>query len=66
MDNQTGVERAWGGERFFLFIFILFASLSDLRKSDRKLSSEYKAKLDYATRATHRYLYLSVLSNFKR
>ena len=66
MDDQTGVERAWGGERFFIFIFILFASLSDLRKSDRRFSSEYKAKLDYATRATHRYQYLSISSNFKR
>ena len=52
-------------ERRFLVFFILFASLLDSRKSDRKLSSEQKAKLDYAKRATHKYQYLSLLSNFK-
>ena len=53
-------------EIFFLFTFILFASLLDLRKSDRRFLSEQKAKLDYATRVTRRYQYLSVSSNFKR
>ena len=60
-----GVERE-RVTRFFLFFFLIFASFSDLRKSDRRFLSKKKAKLDYATRATHRYQYLGVLSNFKR
>ena len=52
------------GDDFF-FIFSL-RSFSDLRKSDSRLSSEQKAKLVCVTRATHRYQYLSLLSNFKR
>ena len=52
-------------KRRFLVFFILFAFLSDSQKSDRKLSSEQKAKLDYAKRAMHRYQYLSLLSNVK-
>ena len=62
--GQTLGERS--GERFFNLVFLLFVSFSDLRKSDRRFSSEQKAKLVYATRATHRYQYLSLLSNFKR
>ena len=61
-DGRIG-ERAW--RRFFSFIFLL-VSFSNLRKLDRRLSSEQKAKLDDAKRATHRYQYLSLLSNFKR
>ena len=53
-------------ERNFYFIFSLFVSFSDLQKSDRRFLSEKKAKLEYATRATRRYQYLSVSSNFKR
>ena len=49
----------------FFFIFSL-RSFLDLRKLDRRLLSEQKAKLDYAKRATHRYQYLNLLSNFKR
>ena len=52
------------GDDFFSFFF-LFDSFSDSRKSDHKLSSEQKTKLDYAKRATHRYQYLSLLSNVK-
>ena len=53
------------GERtIFLFIFLL-VSFSDLRKSDRRLLSEQKGKLDYAKRATHMYQYLSLLSSVK-
>ena len=48
-------------ERYFYFIFF-----SDLRKSDLRFLSERKVKLDYATRATRRYQYLNVLSNFKK
>ena len=47
------------------FIFS-FRSFSDLRKLNSRLSSEQKAKLDYAKRVTHRYQYLSLLSNVKR
>ena len=54
------------GEREEVFFFFLFASFSDLRKLDRRFSSEQKAKLDYVTRATRGYQYLSILSNFKR
>ena len=49
----------------FLFFFLLFASFSYLLRSDRRFSSEQKAKLDYATRVTHKYQYLSILSKFK-
>ena len=66
--TKVGVDRAWEEtklmEIFFFFIFSL-RSFSDLWKSDRRRSSEQKAKLVYATRATHRYQYLSLLSNFK-
>ena len=44
----------------------IFVSFSDLWKLDHRFLSEQKAKLDYATRATRRYQYLSVSSNFKR
>ena len=54
------------GERFFNFFFLIFITLSDLWKSDRRFSSEQKAKLVYATRATRRYQKLSILSHFKR
>ena len=36
----------------FIFIFLHFASFSNLRKSDRRFSSGLKAKLIYAMRAT--------------
>ena len=49
---------------FFSFIFSL-RFFSDLRKSDRRRSSKQKAKLVNAKRATHRYQYLSLLSNVK-
>ena len=49
---------------FVLFSF--FCSFSDLWKLDRMFLLKLKAKLDYAKRATHRYQYLSLLSNFKR
>ena len=50
----------------FFFFFLFFASLSDLCKSDRRFSSEQKAKLVYATRAMREYQKLSVSSNSKR
>ena len=53
-------------EREDFYFFILFIFFSYLRKSDRRFFSEQKAKLDDATRATRRYQYLSVSSNFKR
>ena len=58
-------HRERGGEREILNFFFLVSFL-DLRKSDRRFLSEQKAKLDYMTRATRRYQYLSVSSNFKR
>ena len=50
-------------ERYFFFLLLI--CFSDLQKLDRRFSSEKKEKLDYATRATRRYQYLSLLSNFK-
>ena len=50
--------------RFLFFIFSLFLS-QIYKKSDRKLLLEQKAKLVYVERATHRYQYLSLLSNVK-
>ena len=60
--NKEGVEER---QDFYLF-FLFFVSFSDLWKSDRRFSSEQKAKLVYATRATHRYQKLSISSNSKR
>ena len=66
----VGVRQSVGGEqigeRYFLFYFLLFVSFSDLWKSDRRFLSEQKAKLVYATKATHRYQNLSISSHFKR
>ena len=53
-------------EIYFVFVFLLFVSLLDLRKLDRRFSLEQKAKLVYATRATCGYQKLSVSSNSKR
>ena len=65
-NEGRGGQSVGGGETEgdIFFIFSL-RSFSDLWKSDRRRSSEQKAKLVYATRATHRYQYLSLLSNFK-
>ena len=49
-----------------IFYFFLFASFSDLRKSDRRFSSGLKAKLIYATRATRGHQNLGVSSNSTR
>ena len=62
--GRTLGERS--GERFFNFFFLIFITLSDLLKSDRRFSSEQKAKLVYATRAMRRYQKLSISSHFKR
>ena len=51
---------------FYFLFFLLFASFSDSRKSDRRFLSEQKVKLVYATRATRRYQKLSISSHFKR
>ena len=53
------------GEYYFLF-FLHFVSFLDLRKSDRRFSSELKAKLIYATRATRGHQNLGVSSNSTR
>ena len=41
-------------ETIFVFFIFSLRSFSDLRKLDCRLSSEQKAKLVYAKRATHR------------
>ena len=61
---ETNWREREGENDFFSFYFLL-VSFSDLRKSNRRLSSEQKEKLVYAKRATHRYQYLSLLSNVK-
>ena len=43
-----------------IFYFFLFASFSDLRKSDRRFSSGLKAKLIHGTRATRGHQNLGV------
>ena len=52
-DGIEGVERERAGERFFNFFLLVYFSY--LRKLDRRFLSEQKAKLVYATTATHRY-----------
>ena len=47
----------------FLFYFIFFAYLSDLRKLDHRFSLGLKAKLIYVTRATRGHQNLGVSSN---
>ena len=42
-------------ENCFLFIFFLFVSFSDLRKSDRRNSSGQERKVFYETRVTRGY-----------
>ena len=54
------------GEIFLFLFFLLFASLSDLRKSDRRFSSGLKAKLIYAMRAMRGHQKVGVLINFVR
>ena len=39
-------------ERIFFFIFLLFSYFSDLRKSDRRISSGQTRKVLYSTKAT--------------
>ena len=71
-NHQKGRGRALGGREGasvredFIFIFLLFASFSDLSKSDRRFSSRLKAKLIYATRATRGHQNLGVSSNSMR
>ena len=63
--TEEGV-RAWKGENSIFFLFILFVSFLDLRKSDRRFSSELKAKLIYETKATRGHQNLGVSSNSTR
>ena len=57
-----GERESSSGRDFFL----LFSSLSNLRKSDRRFSSGLKAKLIHAARVTRGYQNLGVLSNSTR
>ena len=63
-NQKGGIER--GVERIFLFIISFFVSFLDLRKLDSRFSSGLKAKLIYATRATHGHQNLGVLTNSVR
>ena len=61
-DGEENVER----ERdFFLFFISFFASFSDPRKLDHRLSSGLKVKLIHVARTTCKYQNLGVLANFK-
>ena len=59
-------DRGRRREREFYNFYFSFVSFLDLRILDCRFLSEQKAKLDYAKRATSRYQYLSLLSDFKR
>ena len=50
-----GVTEERGGERQILIFFLFLVSFSDLRKSDRMISSGKERKMLYATRATRGY-----------
>ena len=60
---MDGRKREHKEREFCLFLF--FVSLLDLRKSDRRFSSEQKAKLVYATRATRGYQKLNVYQTLR-
>ena len=53
-------------ENYTFIFFLLFVSLLDLRKSDRRFLSKQKEELVYATRATRKYQKLSISSHCKR
>ena len=61
-----GRERHLGRENFKFYLFILFASFSDVRKSDHRFSSGLKAKLIYAMRATPGHQKVGVSTNSMR
>ena len=61
--GEGGDER---GRDILFFIFFLLVSFSDLRKSDRRISSGLKAKLIYAMRATRGHQKVGVLTNSVR
>ena len=60
------IERCMRRENLKKKIFLLFASFSDLQKLDRRFSLELKAKLIYATRATHGHQKVRVSTNSVR
>ena len=69
---RSDLRKAWRVERYRLrenfnfFLFLFFASFSDLRKSDRRFSSGLKAKFIYVMRATRGHQSLGVSSNSVR
>ena len=54
------------GEIFLFYFIFVYASFSDLRKLDRRFSSELKAKLIYAMRATRGHQKVGVSTNSVR
>ena len=62
MERMESVEKEREKEFYFIFYFFL-RFLSNLGKSDRRLSSGLKAKLIHAARATRGYQNLGVSSN---
>ena len=64
--RSDGTDEERGEKEFYLFFFFLFASFSDLQKSDCRISSEQEAKLIHAARTTRGYQNLGVSSNSTR
>ena len=64
--RRGGIERGEERRDIFILFFLLFASFSYLRKSDRRFSSELKAKLIYAISATREHQKVGVLTNSVR
>ena len=55
MGVRTDGRECPGGKFFFIFIFLLLVSFSDLRKSNRRNSLGKERKVLYMTRATRGY-----------
>ena len=53
--SQDGCSEQTAEEIIFFLVFIIFASFSDSRVSDRRISSGKTQKVLYATRATRGY-----------
>ena len=65
-DILFGERESSSGRDFYFLFFLLFASFSDLLKSNHRFSSGLKAKLIHAARATYGYQNLGVSSNSMR
>ena len=64
--NPQEGEKGSVEREYYFYFFLLFAFLSDLRKSDHRFLSEQKGKLIYAARAMRGHQNLGVSSNSTR